>query len=657
MSDTFRIFISYAKVDTRDLAFRLRDTFNAQPDVRAWMDQSLESGEDWAVQIQDEIDNADLVVVLLSPDVNRSAADPKGRSFVLKEIHYAQQAGKSIIPVLARPTRIPVQLAGIEYIDFTKDVDAGINRLLLQIARRTGNPPTAVGTRPASSTASEPSVQPSLLRRLRLNEPWAIIVAALITGLFAVLAAQIASQPAPTPTSPPTSAPINTPLANPTGTEIVFLDITATQLMLQRTVIAKQATNNALATENAQLAASATLTPSSTPTPGPPTDTAIPPSAVPTASVTGLANVTSNPVIFISNRNGTNNIYSMGMDGSNVKQLTYSGRDIDSPKWSPNGSQIVYVTDVDGNKDIFVMNADGTNSVRLTTTAGDDDLPAWSPDGTKIAFVSYRDGNGEIYIMNADGGNPTRLTTSPGDDIAPSWSPDGNRIVFSSGQDGAIHVMNADGSNLGQLTNSAGTDDFPAWSPDGTKIAFVSYRDGNHEIYIMNVDGSDQRNLTNNYGGDGNPTWSPEGTLIFFTSNRDSNANYEIYVMNADGSNPRNLTNNPSYDTSPSARIGTANVASTPISSAEIAVVSNNSGPAFAYTCSGTTFSPSNAQIISSVYSDHSNTSRRLDGIMTGKLVYVVERYQQEREIWIQISDETGQDLGWLQAIYVPACQ
>src|SRR5215213_5647108 len=127
------IFISYAKADTRDLALQLRETFAALPGVTAWMDISLHSGEDWAGQIQDEIDRADLVIILLSQDVNRPANHPNGRSFVLKEIHYAQQAKKPIIPVMAQTTRIPVQLAGIEYINFTRDQSSGVQRLVRDI--------------------------------------------------------------------------------------------------------------------------------------------------------------------------------------------------------------------------------------------------------------------------------------------------------------------------------------------------------------------------------------------------------------------------------------------------------------------------------------------------------------------------------------------
>ena len=124
------IFISYAKVDTRLLALKIRDRLTALPGVTAWMDESLEAASSWASQIQEEIDRCDYVVVLLSPDVNRPATPNQARSFVLNEIDYAQQLHKTIVPVMGAYTRVPVQLAGIQYIDLSRDEDTGIGMLI-----------------------------------------------------------------------------------------------------------------------------------------------------------------------------------------------------------------------------------------------------------------------------------------------------------------------------------------------------------------------------------------------------------------------------------------------------------------------------------------------------------------------------------------------
>jgi Tol biopolymer transport system component len=44
--------------------------------------------------------------------------------------------------------------------------------------------------------------------------------------------------------------------------------------------------------------------------------------------------------------------------------------------------KIVFETNRDGNEEIYTMNADGTNRVDLTRNSADDTDPRWSADGT-----------------------------------------------------------------------------------------------------------------------------------------------------------------------------------------------------------------------------------------------------------------------------------
>lgn len=115
------IFISYAKKDTRALAEDLYNQLNQLDGITAWMDKSLEADASWARRIEIEIDTADYVVVLLSKDVMRPVTATQHRSFVLNEIDYAQQDRKAILPVLVEQVKSPVQIAGIHYIDITKN--------------------------------------------------------------------------------------------------------------------------------------------------------------------------------------------------------------------------------------------------------------------------------------------------------------------------------------------------------------------------------------------------------------------------------------------------------------------------------------------------------------------------------------------------------
>ncbi|MBW2966498.1 DUF5050 domain-containing protein [Candidatus Woesearchaeota archaeon] len=260
----------------------------------------------------------------------------------------------------------------------------------------------------------------------------------------------------------------------------------------------------------------------------------------------------SENILFVSNRDGNNEIYAMNVDGTGQTRITNNiARDY-HPIWSPDLNKIIFMSERDGNAEIYTLNMIDNSIVRITNNPAYDNDPIFSPDGTKITFDSDRNGNNEIYRINSDATGLINLTNNPANDYEPAWSPDGNKIAFYSFRDGnaEIYKMNSDGSGLQNLTNNIAADYYPAFSPDGTKIVFQSDRDGNAEICKINIDGSNVIRLTNNSAEEYGPNWSPDGSKIVFISNRDGN--WEIYTMNSNGTNQTRLTNNLFIDNCPS---------------------------------------------------------------------------------------------------------
>src|SRR6266496_3521024 len=77
------------------------------------------------------------------------------------------------------------------------------------------------------------------------------------------------------------------------------------------------------------------------------------------------------------------NIFIMNGDGTNRQQLT-TGENSYQAQLSPNAIQIVFVSDRDGNDEIYTMSNTGTNVTRLTNNTIHDANPYWSSDGMKI---------------------------------------------------------------------------------------------------------------------------------------------------------------------------------------------------------------------------------------------------------------------------------
>lgn len=233
------------------------------------------------------------------------------------------------------------------------------------------------------------------------------------------------------------------------------------------------------------------------------------------------------------------------------------------PSGGGSAGKIAFVSRRDGTDRIYLMDSDGTNVVRLTSGSAPDSYPSWSPDGSKIVFERAEGGAG-IYIMNADGSNVQRLSGAPPiKDVNPTFSPDGARILFVSitnqpdTQQGIAPIsqmmtMNVDGTNASPIFAA---DNYyyiePRWSPDGSKVVFMSNRgstDNTNNIFIMNADGTNIKQLTKNQGQNGDPVWSPDGRRISFGSNREGNDRVNIFVMNPDGSGVTQLTHFPALE-------------------------------------------------------------------------------------------------------------
>ena len=82
--------------------------------------------------------------------------------------------------------------------------------------------------------------------------------------------------------------------------------------------------------------------------------------------------------------------------------------------FSPDGSKILFAANHDGDLEIYVIGADGSDQRQLTDNAGQDFFPSWSPDGDTIVFSSDRSGAVELYLMDADGGNQRPLMAKDG---------------------------------------------------------------------------------------------------------------------------------------------------------------------------------------------------------------------------------------------------
>ncbi len=217
-------------------------------------------------------------------------------------------------------------------------------------------------------------------------------------------------------------------------------------------------------------------------------------------------------------------------------------------------SRIAFVSERDGSKELFVMDYDGYSPRQVTFDASLNLSPTWSPDRRRLTFVTYREGRDpQIQDLDLLTGVRRTLVSLPGLNITPEWSPSGEELAFATSVDGNSEIYKVDkgGKRFERLTDHWGADLAPTWSPTGREIAFTSDRGGGPQIYLMSSDGTNVRRLT--YEGSYNTAaaWSPKGNWIAYVC-RDERRLLKLCMITPDGQQVRRLTSGPSKDESSS---------------------------------------------------------------------------------------------------------
>lgn len=246
-------------------------------------------------------------------------------------------------------------------------------------------------------------------------------------------------------------------------------------------------------------------------------------------------------VVFVSSRDGNNEIYMMDYDGKRVRRVTSNNYLDILPTWSADNEKILYTSYRRNNPDLFMFHL-YTGKIELIATTQANYAADWCRGGDKVVYTSTRSGDAEIYVKDMKTRKDKRVTFNPAIDTTPCWSPSGDEIAFTSQRSGTpqIYIMNADGTNIRRITHDGTYYDSPAWSPDGTRIAYVARVEYRFDVYVYNLKDNTVIKLTEQSGRNENPTWSPDGRHLVFASNR--SGSYQLYTIDYDASNLRQLT-------------------------------------------------------------------------------------------------------------------
>jgi len=245
-------------------------------------------------------------------------------------------------------------------------------------------------------------------------------------------------------------------------------------------------------------------------------------------------------------------LYSIDVDGQNLRTIWTGPGDLDDLSLSPDGRNLSLTVATNSIPRLWTLIADGRNAHPLQfdwPPESRQHAGQWTPDGKRFLFLSDREGPNNVYEIVPPRwfefwkkSTAVKLTGNQLSIEAFSPARDANGVyVLGRMDEGTMRAYDPKSRKMVPYLDNLSMLGFVV-SPDGQWMAYTEYP--SRHLWKSKLDGSERLQLTNSYAG--MLGWSPDGKWVVFSDFKN------LYRVSADGGAPEKLTPDGHDDVQPS---------------------------------------------------------------------------------------------------------